>query len=56
VLAPLLARLTAQGGRLALAGLLAGQADEVRAAYAPWFDFEAPEEDEGWVLVSGVRR
>lgn len=56
VLAPLLARLTAQGGRLALAGLLAEQAGEVRAAYAPWFDFEAPEVEEGWALVSGVRR
>ncbi|HEX9672486.1 MAG TPA: 50S ribosomal protein L11 methyltransferase [Burkholderiales bacterium] len=56
VLAPLLARLTAQGGRLALAGLLAAQAAGVRAAYAPWFDFEAPEEDEGWALVSGVCR
>lgn len=56
VLAPLIARLTARSGRLALAGLLAGQADEVRAAYAPWFDFEALEEDEGWALVSGVRR
>jgi len=56
VLAPLLARLTAQNGRIALAGLLAGQAGEVRAAYAPWFDFEAPEEDEGWALVSGIRR
>jgi ribosomal protein L11 methyltransferase len=56
VLAPLLARLTARGGRIALAGLLAAQAGEVRDAYAPWFDFEAPEEDEGWALVSGVRR
>lgn len=56
VLAPLLARLTAQGGRLALAGLLAVQVGEVRAAYAPWFKFEAPEEDEGWALVSGVRQ
>ena len=56
VLAPLLARLTAPAGRIALAGLLAEQAGEVRAAYAPWFDFEAPEEDEGWALVSGVRR
>jgi ribosomal protein L11 methyltransferase len=56
VLAPLLARLTAQGGRLALAGLLTAQAGEVRAAYAPWFDFEAPEEEQGWALVSGLRR
>ena len=56
VLAPLLARLTAPRGRLALAGLLAAQANDVRAAYGPWFDFEAPEEDEGWMLLSCVRR
>jgi ribosomal protein L11 methyltransferase len=56
VLAPLLARLTAPRGRLALAGLLAGQAAEVRGAYESWFDFEAPEEEEGWALLSGMRR
>jgi ribosomal protein L11 methyltransferase len=56
VLAPLLARLTVQDGRLALAGLLAEQAGEVSAAYGQWFDFEAPEEDEGWALLSGVHR
>jgi ribosomal protein L11 methyltransferase len=55
VLAPLLARLTAQRGRLALAGLLPQQAHEVRGAYEPWFDFDAPEEEEGWTLLSGVR-
>ena len=56
VLAPLLARLTVQHGRLALAGLLVEQAGEVRAAYEQWLDFEAPEEDEGWALLGGVRR
>jgi ribosomal protein L11 methyltransferase len=56
VLAPLLARLTAPGGRLALAGLLMQQADEVRSAYASWFDFGTPEGEEGWALLSGVRR
>jgi ribosomal protein L11 methyltransferase len=56
VLAPLLARLTAPRGRLALAGLLAQQADEVRSAYEPWFDFGVPEEEEGWALLSGARR
>ena len=56
VLAPLLARLTAANGRLALAGLLAAQVSEVRAAYRPWFDFESAEEDEGWALLSGTRR
>jgi ribosomal protein L11 methyltransferase len=56
VLAPLLARLTAPRGRLALAGLLVQQADEVRSAYEPWFDFGAPEEEGVWMLLSGVRR
>jgi len=56
VLAPLIARLTAPRGRLALAGLLAAQADEVRAAYEPWFDFDAPGQDEGWTLLNGTRR
>jgi ribosomal protein L11 methyltransferase len=56
VLAPLLARLTAPRGRLALAGLLAGQVDEVCAAYREWFDIGPDEEDEGWVLLSGIRR
>lgn len=56
VLAPLLARLTAPGGRLALAGLLADQAGEVGDAYRTWFDLDAPVEDEGWALLSGTRK
>lgn len=56
VLAPLIARLTAPRGQLALAGVLPAQAGEVRAGYEPWFHFEAPDEDDGWTLLSGVRR
>ncbi|HUF80371.1 MAG TPA: 50S ribosomal protein L11 methyltransferase, partial [Burkholderiales bacterium] len=56
VLAPLLARLTADGGRLALAGLLEDRAADVRAAYEPWFDFDASAQDEGWVLLGATRR
>jgi ribosomal protein L11 methyltransferase len=56
VLAPALARLTAPRGRLALSGLLEDQVEEVSAAYLRWFDFEAPELDEGWALLSAVRR
>ena len=56
VLAPLLAQSNGAGGRLALSGILVEQADEVRAAYAAWYDFEPVEEEEGWVLVSGTRR
>jgi ribosomal protein L11 methyltransferase len=56
VLAPLLAASTAPGGRIALSGILAGEAGEVREAYATWYDFEPVEEEEGWVLVSGARK
>jgi ribosomal protein L11 methyltransferase len=55
VLAPLLARLTAVGGQLALSGILAEQFQEVLDAYAPWYDFALPLEEDGWVLLSGTR-
>jgi ribosomal protein L11 methyltransferase len=56
VLAPLLAGLTLRGGRLALSGILAEQADEVRETYGAWYDFEPLQEEDGWVLVTGKRR
>ena len=56
VLAPLLARLTRPGGRIALAGVLCEQADRVLAAYAGAFDMRRGAEDEGWVLLTGLRR
>lgn len=55
VLAPVLARLTRPGGQLALAGLLRPQADEVCAAYRAWFDIGIGEEEEDWILLSGIR-
>jgi ribosomal protein L11 methyltransferase len=56
VLAPLLAELTLAGGALALSGILIEQADEVRQAYAAWYDFEPVQEEAGWVLLSAIRR
>ena len=56
VLAPLLARLTAREGQLALAGMFSDQADEVAAAYRPWFEFAATEAEGSWVLLNGTRR
>jgi ribosomal protein L11 methyltransferase len=56
VLAPLLAQLTVIGGRLAVAGVLDEQAAEVRAAYAPWFEFDPPVTEAGWALLSATRR
>ncbi len=56
VLAPLLATLTAPGGMIALSGILAPQADEVRDAYRQWFDMHATEHEDEWVLLAGRKR
>ncbi len=44
------------GGRIVLSGVLAEQAADVAAAYAPWFIIDAWKGDEGWVALAGVRR
>ncbi|OGI46688.1 MAG: ribosomal protein L11 methyltransferase [Candidatus Muproteobacteria bacterium RBG_16_65_34] len=54
-LAPQLKGRARPGGRLALSGILAEQADEVRVQYAPEFAFET-RPDHGWVLLAGTRR
>ena len=54
--APRLARLAAPGGEIALAGMLARQANEVAQAYGPWFDIAPEAEREGWTLLAGRRR
>ena len=55
-LAPTLAAHQRQGGRLALAGLLDEQAEDVREAYAPWYRLEAGATRDGWVRLDGSRR
>jgi ribosomal protein L11 methyltransferase len=52
LLAPVLARL-ATAGVLVLAGILERQADELRAAYAPWCMLEIADAEDGWVLMTG---
>lgn len=56
VLAPLLAGLTEPGGRVVLSGVLADQADEVKTAYLTWFEMDTLEHDDGWALLSGIRK
>ena len=56
LLAPALAAHTRPGGRLALAGILAQQADELIGIYQPWFDLDPLVEADGWVRISGKRR
>ncbi|MCP1607095.1 50S ribosomal protein L11 methyltransferase [Pseudomonas citronellolis] len=55
-LAGQLTSLVKPGGRLALSGILAEQAEEVRAAYADAFELEPTAERDGWVRISGRRR
>jgi len=51
LLAPLLCGHVASGGRLVLAGILERQADELRAAYAPWCAIEVLDQEDGWILM-----
>ncbi len=53
LLAPLLCAHVARSGHLVLAGILERQADELKAAYAPWLTPEVSDSDEGWVLMTG---
>ena len=55
LLAPLLAGYLSKGGRIALSGILEAQAEEVMAAYAPWFAMRVGDNDQGWVLLEGLR-
>ena len=56
LLAPALAARTQTHGRIALSGVLAPQANDVAAAYAPWFDIGIHAEEDGWILLDGTRR
>ena len=56
LLAPLLISRCAPAGRLALSGILSGQASEVKNCYTPFIAFAPPAETQGWVCLSGVRK
>ena len=55
-LSELLARYCRAGGKLALSGILAEQADSVRTAYEPWFELNPTTQQGDWVRIDGVRR
>jgi ribosomal protein L11 methyltransferase len=58
-LAALAARLAAHaapGARVGLSGILASQAAEVQAAWAPWVQLAPAAERDGWVLLTGLRQ
>jgi ribosomal protein L11 methyltransferase len=55
-LAPQLASRVCAGGRIALCGILAPQADAVIDTYRRWFDISTWQSLDGWSLLRGVRR
>lgn len=55
VLAPLLCAHVAPGGNLVLAGILARQADELVAAYAPYMRLTVADELDGWILMTAKK-
>ncbi|HEY9067341.1 MAG TPA: 50S ribosomal protein L11 methyltransferase [Burkholderiaceae bacterium] len=55
LLAPLLAAHVAPGGDLVLAGILQRQADELKAAYAPWLALAVTDHVDGWILMTARR-
>ncbi len=54
VLAPLLCGHVRPGGHLVLAGILERQADELKAAYAPWASLEVADTEDGWILMTAA--
>ena len=55
LLAPVLCAHVAPGGHLVLAGILERQADELKAAYAPWLALDVEAVDDGWILMTAQR-
>lgn len=55
-LAPDIEKLVKKGGHLALSGILAKQADDVRAVYSEWFDMDEPLIREDWCRLTGIRK
>jgi len=54
-LMPLLAGRVKSGGRIALSGILAEQANEVLALYKTAFDMRLWATEDGWVCLSGIK-
>jgi ribosomal protein L11 methyltransferase len=54
VLAPLLRAHVAPGGSLVLAGILERQAEELKAAYAPYCTLEVADSEDGWILMTAA--
>ena len=50
------AALVKKGGYITLSGLLEEQIPSLLSCYDRWFDMEAPQVEQGWVLLCGTRK
>ena len=56
MLAPILISATHKGGYIVLSGILKEQANEVMDTYQQWFSLQVDREEEGWVLLTGIKK
>ena len=56
VLAPVLAKYCKAGAKLALSGILESQKQELTARYSEWFNMDAPNQKDAWILLTGTKR
>jgi ribosomal protein L11 methyltransferase len=54
-LAPALSNMTKLGGKICLSGILATQAETVKAAYMPWFEFDPTTQQDEWVRLTATK-
>ena len=55
LLAPLLSSRVAPAGTIVLSGILGTQSAQLQAAYAPWLALDVADQDDGWILMTGIR-
>ena len=56
LLAPLLSNRLDRGAELVLSGILSAQARDLRESYAPWLTLGVADEQDGWILMTGIRQ
>jgi len=56
VLAPIIAKSTKSGGKIALSGILEEQQDALIEQYSEWFEMNSPTVKDGWVLLTGTKK
>jgi len=56
VLAPALSKYCNTGAKIALSGILAPQSEALILRYSEWFNMDAPQQKDAWILLTGTKR